>query len=49
MASTASDLQELVPADPRIAQYSNDQIEETWQHWQEKGKQVIGRRMTTGY
>ncbi|XP_038867441.1 WD repeat-containing protein on Y chromosome-like [Salvelinus namaycush] len=40
MASTASDLQELVPADPRIAQYSNDQIEETWQHWQEKGKQT---------
>ncbi|KAK6303613.1 hypothetical protein J4Q44_G00260670 [Coregonus suidteri] len=40
MASAASDVQEMMPADPRIAQYSNDQIEETWQHWQEKGKQT---------
>ena len=38
--SEAPKLQELVTSDPRITQYSSEQIEETWQRWPEKGKQV---------
>ncbi|XP_062316476.1 WD repeat-containing protein on Y chromosome-like [Osmerus eperlanus] len=38
--SEAPKLQELVTSDPRITQYSSEQIEETWQRWQEKGKQL---------
>ncbi|XP_067097018.1 WD repeat-containing protein on Y chromosome-like [Osmerus mordax] len=38
--SEAPKLQELVTSDPRITQYSSEQIEETWQRWQEKGKQT---------
>ena len=36
----ATPLTELVPADPRIVKYTDEQVENTWTMWQEKGKQV---------
>ncbi|XP_041712374.2 WD repeat-containing protein on Y chromosome-like [Coregonus clupeaformis] len=39
-------LRELVPTDPRIVKYTDEQIENTWRLWQEKGKQtssILGR------
>ncbi|KAM9505112.1 LOW QUALITY PROTEIN: WD repeat-containing protein on Y chromosome-like [Salvelinus alpinus] len=39
-------LRELVPSDPRIAKYTDEQIENTWRLWQEKGRQtssILGR------
>ncbi|XP_036801709.1 WD repeat-containing protein on Y chromosome [Oncorhynchus mykiss] len=39
-------LRELVPTDPRIVKYTDEQIENTWRLWQEKGRQtssILGR------
>uniref|UniRef100_A0A8C7JM02 WD repeat-containing protein on Y chromosome n=1 Tax=Oncorhynchus kisutch TaxID=8019 RepID=A0A8C7JM02_ONCKI len=36
-------LRELVPTDPRIVKYTDEQIENTWRLWQEKGRQVSYR------
>ncbi|KAG5281841.1 hypothetical protein AALO_G00049380 [Alosa alosa] len=39
MSSAADNLQELVATDPRIAKYTDEQIEQTWEKWAMKGKQ----------
>ncbi|XP_067095118.1 WD repeat-containing protein on Y chromosome-like [Osmerus mordax] len=36
----ATTLTELVAADPRIVKYTDEQVENTWTMWQEKGKQT---------
>ncbi|XP_063064316.1 WD repeat-containing protein on Y chromosome-like isoform X2 [Engraulis encrasicolus] len=38
-SSSAADNLELVTTDPRIAKYTDEQIEQTWKKWAVKGKQ----------
>lgn len=40
MSSAADHLPELVGSDPRITNYTDEQIEVTWDKWALKGKQV---------